>query len=107
MFRNEPKAQLRVAFIPDDEASRGHITKLMKDYVEPLRVVLYCGPYVIRATLMMTYKWPLEASVSQGSAFAYLTDAEIDNQLPGARLTGFRASHVILHTEALQGWHAA
>lgn len=88
-----------VAIIPNDESSSETAKKAFKDYRYPIEVAIYSGTYYIRAKLMA------DNSSQKKSPFAMtgiipLTDAEIDCQLPGAKLTKFSVPWLLLNAGA-------
>lgn len=88
-----------VAIIPNDESSLETAKKAFKDYRYSIEVIVYLGTYCIRAKLMT------DNSNQKHSPFAMtgiipLTDAEIDCQLPGAKLTKFSVPWLLLNAGA-------
>ncbi|MBI4790469.1 MAG: hypothetical protein HY782_25850 [Chloroflexi bacterium] len=88
-----------VAIIPNDQASLESAQKAFKDYRHPMDVVVYAGPYRIHAKLMA------DTADRKRSPFAMtqiipLTDAEIECQLPGAKLTKLPVAWLLLNGSA-------
>lgn len=90
-----------VGLIPRDEASTEAIIKFTQGKKLVFRAVIYVGPYVIRATV----EQPMETHAFETYAFMPARDAQIDCQLPGARLVGFRAPLMVVNRELWQGYH--
>ncbi|CAG0968792.1 hypothetical protein ANRL3_01360 [Anaerolineae bacterium] len=91
-----PMLDLVVAIIPRDQVCLQAAQKAFKDYRHPMEVVLYAGPYAIRAKLMSD-----DADQSRSpfmmTQVLPLTDAIIDCQLPGAKLKGFAVPWLLLN----------
>ena len=91
-----PMLDLVVAIIPRDQVSLQAAQKAFKDYRHPMDVVVYVGPYLIRAKLMS------DDQDKNRSPFAMtqllpLTDAIIDCQLPGAKLQRLAVPWLLLN----------
>lgn len=98
-----PKVSL-IAFIPRDDASLRSAALQMPNRAE--KAVVYVGPFVIRAALMLTGDMPLRNFFGTGSGtFVAVTDAEITCQLPGARFQPLTAKILILNKALVQLYH--
>jgi hypothetical protein len=91
-----PSFDLVVAIIPADDASLAAAKKAYKAHRHPLDAVIYAGPYLLRAKLLSDHP---DASRSPFSDnwLVPLADVVIDCQVPGARLTTFRAPWLLLN----------
>ena len=92
-----------VALIPRDEACTQALSKIIQSKSLGYRAVIYAGPYVIRGTL----ESPAPTMAFETYAFMPIRDAQIDCQLPGARLAGFTAPLMVVNRELWQGYHPA
>jgi hypothetical protein len=80
-----------VALVPRDDTSRTAAQKAFKDYRQGIATVIYAGPYLIRGTALSDHATRVEAPLAGDASLLPDIDAEIDCQIPGAKLTGFRA----------------
>ena len=90
-----------VGLIPRNEACTQDMLKLTQGKKLVFRAVIYAGPYVIRATL----EQPAPTHAFETYAFMPAKDAQIDCQLPGARLVGFRVPLMVVNRELWQGYY--
>ncbi|MBN2549394.1 MAG: hypothetical protein JXB15_09570 [Anaerolineales bacterium] len=90
-----------VGLIPRNEACTEDIIMLTEGKNLVFRAVIYAGPYVIRATV----EQPMPTHAFETYAFMPAKDVQIDCQLPGARLVGFRAPLMVVNQELWQGYH--
>jgi hypothetical protein len=92
-----------VALIPRDEASTQALLKNTQSRSLAFQAVMYVGSYVIRATLAS----PSPSLSYETYAFMPVKDAEINCQLPGARLVGYKVPWMVVNRELWQGYHPA
>ena len=98
-----PKASL-IAFIPRDEAGMRSAAMQMPQRAE--RAVVYAGPYLIRAALMLVGDLPLRNFFGTGGgSLVAVTDAEVTCQVPGAQFTPLKAPLLILNKALVQLYH--
>jgi hypothetical protein len=89
-----------LAILPKDEDSLQAAQKAFKEYRYPLQVEIFMGPYRLRGKLLADSTIPLRSPFVM-SQIVPLVEAEIDNLLPGAQLTGLRADWLLLNGSAL------
>ncbi len=95
-----------VAIVPRDEAGLQAAQKAFGDFANPRNAILYAGPYLIRANLLSDDE-DQSASPFATAQVVPLTDAVIDCQLPGSKLTGFHVPWLLLNGATLHGWAPA
>jgi hypothetical protein len=100
-----PKSSI-IAFVPRDEPGLKAAALQMPN--RPERAVLYAGPYVIRAALMLVGDMPLRNFFGTGSgAYVAVTDAEITCQIPGAKFQPLTAKIMVVNKALVQLYHPA
>jgi hypothetical protein len=85
-----------IAIIPRDPASLQAAQKAFREYRYPLPVEMYAGPYRLRGQLLSDSSIPRRSPFLMNQVVP-LVEAEIDNLLPGARLSGLRADWLLLN----------
>ena len=85
-----------VAIIPNDHASRQAAQKAFQEHQHPVKVMVYAGPYRIRGTAL-THKTDQIRLYGHDGGLLPFQDAEIESQLPGARLTGLKVPWLLLN----------
>ena len=85
-----------VAIIPHDHASRQAAQKAFQENQHPVNVMVYAGPYRIRGTAL-THKTDQIRLYGHDGGLLPFQDAEIESQLPGARLTGLKVPWLLLN----------
>jgi hypothetical protein len=85
-----------IAVIPRDEASLQAAQKAFQEYRYPLRAEIYAGPYRLRGKILSDSTIPRRSPFLMNQIVP-LVEAEIDNRLPGARLSGLRADWMLLN----------
>ena len=89
-----------VAIIPNDDASRQAAKKAFGEHQHPVNVVVYAGSYHIRGTAL-THKTDQIRLYGHNGGLLPFQNAEIESQLPGARLTGLNLSWLLLNGEMI------
>ena len=90
-----------VGFIPRDEASNGMVEQLIVGYQQTSPVVIYAGPYRIRATLLSDEVEPLAAPGIVAS------EAEITHLSEQTHSLRIRARLLLLNRQWIHGYHTA
>lgn len=95
------------AIVPRDDAGRAAAQAAFKDCRNGIAAVMYAGPYLIRGTALSDHETRLDSPLSADVSLLPVIDAEVDCQRPGARLTGFRAPYLLLHSGAIASFGLA
>jgi hypothetical protein len=85
-----------VAIIPNDDACRQAAKKAFQKYQHPVSATVYAGPYHIRGTALTHTTDQIRLFGHDGGLLPF-QNAEIESQLPGARLTGLKAPWLLLN----------
>jgi hypothetical protein len=85
-----------IAVIPRDPASLQAAQKAFREYRYPLPVEIYAGPYRLRGQLLSDSSIPRRSPFLMNQVVP-LVEAEIDNLLPGAKLSGLRSAWLLLN----------
>jgi hypothetical protein len=96
------RRELVVAVIPRDEAGLKMARKASSKYKHAFQTVLYAGPYIVRGMWMEAGTDP-EFELSRGGDAILLTEAAIDCQLPGTKLTGLTAPWLFVNIHLVHG----
>jgi hypothetical protein len=100
-----PKVSL-IALIPRDEAGMRSAAMQMPNRAE--RVILYAGPYVLRAAFMLAGEMPLRNFFGAGGGtLVAVTEAEVACQTPGAKFAPLKAPILVLNKAQVQLYHPA
>jgi hypothetical protein len=93
-----------VTIIPNDDACRQAAQRVFNNAQHPLKVVIYAGPYRIRCTFLSSDVTGFNAPnlITEWGLFLIL-EAEIDSQVPGARLTGLQVPWLLLNGGLVHG----
>ena len=89
-----------VAIIPKDDLSTQIIKNIAKESQYTYRIVMYAGPFIIRATVMP----PTQFHAFESYAFMPAKDAVIDCMIPGSLLTGLNAPWIVVNREMWEGF---
>jgi hypothetical protein len=85
-----------IAVIPRDPASLQAAQKAFREYRYPLQIESYAGPYRLRGKILSDSSIPRRSPFLMNQVVP-LIEAEIDNLLPGAKLSGLGASWLLLN----------
>ncbi len=85
-----------IAVIPRDLAGLQAAQKAFREYRYPLPVEVYAGPYRLRGKLLSDSSIPRRSPFLMNQVVP-LVEAQIDNLLPGARLSGLQADWLLLN----------
>jgi hypothetical protein len=100
-----PKASL-IALIPRDEAGMRSAAMQMPNRAE--RVIIYAGPYVLRAAFMLTGEMPLRNFFGAGGGtLVAVTEAEVACPTPGAQFAPLKTPILVLNKAQVQLYHPA